>query len=83
MLRATTNVSMVHVVKRSPMVERMMMVWPANKSNQNKLLFSGTRLITFSIGPPKGRSYEFSAVSQLVSQSVSDAIPGNLVQEIF
>ena len=30
-------------------------------------------------GPPKGRSYEFSAVSQ----SVSDAIPGNLVQEIF
>ena len=31
-------------------------------------------------GPPKGRSYEFSAVSQLV---VSDAIPGKLVQEIF
>ena len=32
-----------------------------------------------NFGPPKGRSYEFSAVSQ----SVSDAIPGNLVQEIF
>ena len=37
----------------------------------------------YLFGPPKGRSYEFGAVSKLVSQLVSDAIPGNLVQEFF